>query len=522
MTRNNVLATVLTILLLAIAGCAGQGTDNDNTGRSRALRMQRLRNLSPGEDALHEMRLTVDSMRRDSRDIFYFASANVLIDQLFSLDHISEADSLASLLVEEATSEANSKTLASARRVKGQILYKLGQPQAALREFELGRGLLRELPDSIDEFSTAASLDEWIWIAARSAADSAHMRSAALRYAAEVERQRNLGWTDSTRHFEVTALALRGSSLLADAQTAHAGALLDSASKLRIPSLPVRAYEHLYSVKADLSAATGRIDSAIALTDTLIAAHADFPWFKGTDLLRRAEFMARCGSAADIAEAYNKYIAFDDSLFAARNDARIRELTVLYGSELERGERIIGTVTLASLCAILSLLCVLLILSVRSNRKERKKNLILVQRLHELDRIAAERIITQEDEYVTNDKTDCQQPSFIDRLDRYMQLERPYTNPGLGRRELAAAIRVSQEELARIIRSERDMTVLAYINAARLEAARHLLECDKETPIAEIAESLGFGTARTLQRAFKSRYDMTPSQYRDLTLNHPK
>ncbi|MDE5814063.1 MAG: helix-turn-helix domain-containing protein [Muribaculaceae bacterium] len=54
-----------------------------------------------------------------------------------------------------------------------------------------------------------------------------------------------------------------------------------------------------------------------------------------------------------------------------------------------------------------------------------------------------------------------------------------------------------------------------YINSFRAEEARRLLDTDAEITVSEIAGRLGFGTARTLQRAFKERYDMTPTQYRE-------
>ena len=95
-----------------------------------------------------------------------------------------------------------------------------------------------------------------------------------------------------------------------------------------------------------------------------------------------------------------------------------------------------------------------------------------------------------------------------------MASERPYTNPALSRKELSEFMGIPQDSLAQIIRSQRDCSVHAYINSFRLEEARRILDTDSKESIADIAVRLGFGTARTLQRAFKERFDMTPSQYR--------
>lgn len=496
------------IFMMSMSSCGRKGCYDEAKGRQRALRVQRLRNLSPGADVLPVMRLTVDSMRRDRRDVFYFAAMNVLIDQLFSLDRIAEADSMASLMVNEAQQEGNVVALASAHRVKGQILYKLGQPVRALAEYENGRAMLPPAPGSLDEFSTAATLDEWIWIASRKVGDTERMDHAALRYADEVRRQKLTGWNDSTRHFDVTALAFLASEQLGGSHLSQARALLDSASLMRLPSMPVRAYEHFYSVRSELKAAEGDYSGAVADIDTLIRAHDCFPWFKAEDLLRKAHLLALFSSPQVVADAYSDYISFTESLLLPRNDARISELTVLYRQELERGHRLHTLIIVTALCIVLLFLGVVLLLSIRNGRRERKKNLLLIERLHEIDRQNA-----VEDSRHAN----AAHLSDIERLDQYMLSDKPFRDPAFGRRELAAAIGVSQTEVARIIREQRAMSIVGYINFHRLEEARRQLEENTSASIAEIAQTLGFGTARTLQRAFKSRFEMTPSQYRELS-----
>lgn len=196
-------------VMLLVFSCSRGDRADSNKGRARALRMQQLRNLTPGGDVLPEMRLIVDSMRRDGKDVYYFAAMNVLIDQLFSRDLIGEADSMATRMIEEARNDDNRLALATAYRVKGQILFKVGRMDSVLQEFGRGRALIDEKPKELDEFSTAAAIDEWIWMAAREIGDTVAMHKAGLRYADEVRSQRVAGWADSTRHFEVTALAFR-------------------------------------------------------------------------------------------------------------------------------------------------------------------------------------------------------------------------------------------------------------------------------------------------------------------------
>lgn len=153
------------------------------------------------------------------------------------------------------------------------------------------------------------------------------------------------------------------------------------------------------------------------------------------------------------------------------------------------------------------LLLVLLAVSYRSARRERKKNRLLVERLREADQL---NVVSQPQSAPEEPESD------MDRLDRYMMTDRPYTDPALSRRELAAYLGVTPDEVARIIRSGRDMSVLGYINSCRLDEARRVLESDSTEAVGALAERLGFGTARTLQRAFRDHFDMSPTQYREL------
>ena len=97
-----------------------------------------------------------------------------------------------------------------------------------------------------------------------------------------------------------------------------------------------------------------------------------------------------------------------------------------------------------------------------------------------------------------------------------MRSQRPYTDPAFSRQELARAVGMSPDAVARIIRDARGTTVLAYINSHRLDEARRILESDSAETLTEIAQRLGFGTLRTFQRTFSERYAMPPSRYRSL------
>ncbi|MFC4374101.1 GlxA family transcriptional regulator [Nocardia halotolerans] len=80
--------------------------------------------------------------------------------------------------------------------------------------------------------------------------------------------------------------------------------------------------------------------------------------------------------------------------------------------------------------------------------------------------------------------------------------------------DLAEHAHVSERQLTRIFRAELGMTPAAYLEAARVEVARHRLETSDDT-LQRIAAACGFNTVDTLARAFRRKLDTTPAEYRN-------
>ena len=79
---------------------------------------------------------------------------------------------------------------------------------------------------------------------------------------------------------------------------------------------------------------------------------------------------------------------------------------------------------------------------------------------------------------------------------------------------LAARACMSPRNFARAFRREVGTTPAAYVEAARVEAARIGLD-ETRDPIDAIARRCGFGTVETMRRAFHRRLGVGPSGYRD-------
>lgn len=78
---------------------------------------------------------------------------------------------------------------------------------------------------------------------------------------------------------------------------------------------------------------------------------------------------------------------------------------------------------------------------------------------------------------------------------------------------LARRIGVSSRHFARMFRAEVGLTPAVWVEIARVEAARRLLEAGHEAP-KQVAARCGFADADVLRRAFMRRVGVTPADYR--------
>ncbi|GAB0119688.1 GlxA family transcriptional regulator [Acidisoma sp. 7E03] len=78
---------------------------------------------------------------------------------------------------------------------------------------------------------------------------------------------------------------------------------------------------------------------------------------------------------------------------------------------------------------------------------------------------------------------------------------------------LASRLQMSPRHFTRLFRTEVGTTPAAWVEAARVEAARRLLEDGRQTP-KQVAAACGFADADVLRRAFARRVGVTPAEYR--------
>jgi transcriptional regulator GlxA family with amidase domain len=88
-------------------------------------------------------------------------------------------------------------------------------------------------------------------------------------------------------------------------------------------------------------------------------------------------------------------------------------------------------------------------------------------------------------------------------------------NPGLAHDipSLAARIGLSTRHFARLFTQEVGSTPAAWVEGARVSAARELLESGDIAP-KQVASQCGFANADTLRRTFSRHLGVTPAEYR--------
>lgn len=78
---------------------------------------------------------------------------------------------------------------------------------------------------------------------------------------------------------------------------------------------------------------------------------------------------------------------------------------------------------------------------------------------------------------------------------------------------LAGRMCLSERHFARVFRQETGTSAATYVEAARVEAARRLLE-STDQPLDQVATGCGFGSVETLHRALRKQIGTTPAAYR--------
>ncbi|MCY0941426.1 GlxA family transcriptional regulator [Streptomyces antarcticus] len=105
-----------------------------------------------------------------------------------------------------------------------------------------------------------------------------------------------------------------------------------------------------------------------------------------------------------------------------------------------------------------------------------------------------------------------QEPT-CDRLGELRQWITEHPEADLSAEALAQRVSLSTRHFSRLFAQRTGTTPAAYVESARLETARRLLE-ESDTGLPQIAVTSGLGSLQTLHRAFQRHLGTTPAEYR--------
>ena len=162
---------------------------------------------------------------------------------------------------------------------------------------------------------------------------------------------------------------------------------------------------------------------------------------------------------------------------------------------------------------ILIAVIIALVLSFSVTKKLMKHNANLIDQVKESDKQQAS---TQQTLYEKENELLKTEVQLMGWIGAQIESQGLYRSPNVTLKEISKVLSLTQRRISQVIKTRReDNTLAEYLNTKRqLEGCRLLVEQTNWT-VDAIAHEAGFGGTTTSRTIFRSRFGMSPKQYRE-------
>ena len=162
---------------------------------------------------------------------------------------------------------------------------------------------------------------------------------------------------------------------------------------------------------------------------------------------------------------------------------------------------------------ILIAVIIALVLSFSVTKKLMKHNANLIDQVKESDKQQAS---TQQTLYEKENELLKTEVQFMGWIGAQIESQGLYRSPNVTLKEISKVLSLTQRRITQVIKTRReDNTLAEYLNTKRqLEGCRLLVEQTNWT-VDAVAHEAGFGGTTTSRTIFRSRFGMSPKQYRE-------
>lgn len=234
----------------------------------------------------------------------------------------------------------------------------------------------------------------------------------------------------------------------------------------------------------------------------------------------KARVLCKIGKGNEAYPLYEDAInSNSESSFALLN-SQVEELRTVYEVDKINAEKERNRSYFFFALGICVLLATTLAIWIYYNRQIAKKNKALVKQIKEIQaqHIKEETGLLNKTTFDIEDADDDLCPEkrkdqLCIAIRDMLHKEKVYRDQTITRDSIVERLGTNKELFIGAFQYCFDMSFSEYVNSLRLKDSITLLE-ESDLTIEEISEKVGFGTVRTFQRQFQTKYNMSPKEYR--------